>query len=312
MTFTITTNNLPKVEGEYRENYNLSQNSWFGCGGSCAVFFKPKNEDDLQNFLQNYNKSIKIAVIGALSNTVVRDGGFDGVIIKLGREFAGINLENNIIRCGSAVLDYNLAIFAEQNNISGLEFLSGIPGTIGGNVIMNAGCYGGEICDIFSSATGFDLNGNYKIFTKQNAGFAYRSSLIKNCIITSVDVFAKQGNAEEISAKMEQIKTQREQSQPLKQKTCGSTFANPSEDDIIEKQKHPLPPKAWQVVKQIVGENFKIGGAFFSPKHYNFMINDGTATASDIENLGEFVRTKALSELGINLRWEIKFIGEKL
>jgi len=312
MLFKVTAANLPKVDGEYRENYNLSQNSWFGCGGNCAVFFKPKNESDLHNFLQNYDKSIKIVTIGALSNTIVRDGGFDGVVIKLGREFASVNIENNILRCGSAVLDYNLSIFAQQNNIAGLEFLSGIPGTLGGNVVMNAGCYGGEICDIFSSASGFDLHGNYKVFTKQNAGFVYRDSLIKNCIITAVDLLAKHGDGAEIATKMEQIKTQREQSQPLKQKTCGSTFANPLDSDVTNKTKYPTPPKAWQIVKAIVGENFKIGGAFFSPKHYNFMINDGTATATDIETLGELVRTYALSQHGINLRWEIKFIGNAL
>ena len=312
--FATTIQSLPLVRGQYRQNYNLSQNSWFGCGGNCAVFFKPVDADDLQYFLQNVDKNIKVVTIGALSNTIIRDGGFDGVVIKLGREFASINLENNILRCGSAVLDYNLANFAAENELKNFEFLIGIPGSIGGNVIMNAGCYGGEICDIFSSASGFDLSGNFKIITKKQANFGYRISAIKDFIITGVDFVFERGNRNEILTKMNDINTKKEASQPLKQKTCGSTFANPTQNDIVGNVNYNTIPKAWELVKGVLAndntqQDFTVGGAFFSPKHYNFMINNGTATATDIESLGEEVKKRVLEKYVINLRWEIKFIG---
>ena len=305
---------LPRVRGDYRESYNISQNSWFNCGGKCDVFFKPKDVDDLHYFLENYDKSISITTIGALSNTLIRDGGYRGVIIKLGREFADIKLQNNIIQCGSAVLDYNLANFALENSISGFEFLIGIPGSVGGNVIMNAGCYGSEISEIFTSLTGFSYDGEYKIISKKDVNFVYRSSNLNNIIITNVDFAAKKSYYNQILKKNNEIKAKRDETHPIKQKTCGSTFKNPTSNDVLDTNRYAIIPKAWELIKNCIkndkGGDYKIGGAFFSTKHYNFMINDGTATASDIENLGNYVQKKVLEDCGVYLKWEIKFIGE--
>jgi UDP-N-acetylmuramate dehydrogenase len=296
---------LPLISGEYRENFDLSKASWFGCGGCADVLFKPKDEDDLSNFLSLVDKSIPIMVLGAMSNTLVRDCGFRGVVIKLGRAFTEIKIQNNILSAGASVLDVNIANFACQNSITGFEFLIGVPGTIGGNVVMNAGCYGGEISQIFSSCVGFSLKtGEYKIFTKQNAGFAYRSSKIKDIVITKVDFFCNKGEQSQIELKLHEINLKREQAQPLKQKTCGSTFTNPSVSNL-----NPDGKKAWELVRSVIPEGYKVGGAFFSPKHHNFIINDGTAKASDIETLGETARLSVLEKHGINLEWEIKIVG---
>jgi len=302
---------LPNIKGDYRENFDLSKSSWFGCGGKCDVLFKPFDDEDLNRFLSLVDKSVPIYVLGAMSNTLVRDLGINGVVIKLGKNFTSIEESNNVISFGSSVLDVNAANFAFENSIKGFEFLIGVPGTIGGNIIMNAGCYGGEISDRFLSCTGFDLNtGSYRVLTKKDVNFKYRSSSIKDIVITRADFICERADKSEIESKMRDVNLKREQAQPLKQKTCGSTFKNPEVSTL-----NPSGKKAWQFVKDALNlipqSETKIGGAFFSSKHYNFMINDGTAKASDIEILGEIVRSKVFETYGINLEWEIKIIGNK-
>ncbi len=300
---------LPSVKGEYRESFDLSKASWFGCGGKCDILFKPLDDEDLSKFLSLVDKSVPIYVLGAMSNTLVRDSGINGVVIKLGKNFTTAKESNNIISFGSSVLDVNAARIALEKSIKGFEFLIGVPGTIGGNVIMNAGCYGGEISDRFLSCTGFDLKtGEYRVLTKKDIDFKYRSSSVKNIVITKVDFVCEKGDQKEIESKMNDVNLKRDRAQPIKQKTCGSTFKNPNISSL-----NPEGKKAWQFVKDALSlmleSETKVGGAFFSPKHFNFMINDGTATAKDIETLGELVRKKVFETTGVSLEWEIKIIG---
>ena len=284
------------------KNEKLSKYSWFGLGGFAKIFFKPKSALDLENFLEKYNKkSKKIYILGAGSNTLFRDSGFDGIIIKLGAGFNYIKLlNNNKIEVGAATLDKKLSDFAKQKSITGFEFLSCIPGSIGGAITMNSGCYGHDISQIFFSLKAINFSGNLKSFNKDDVKFFYRgNNLPKDLIILSAVFEGGPLNKREIESRQMKLINQKKESQPNKIKTCGSTFKNPQDK------------KAWKLIRSSNCSNLNIGGARMSSQHSNFFLNNGSATSSDIENLIEEVRTKVFLKTGINLELEIKIIGDK-
>jgi len=292
------TKHLPIITGKYLHNYNLAKKTWFRVGGNVETLFKPHDIADLQFFLKNATCDINI--VGACSNIVIRDNGEQGVIIKLGKNFAKIKLENNVLQVGAACLDYSVAMFCLDNNIEGLEFLSGIPGTIGGNLPTNAGAYGGEISDYLIKAEIVLKNGTKILVNNKDLGLGYRECRFlqenKGAIFTKAWFKAKQGDQTVIKHKIDKIKESRNLTQPTKTRTGGSTFKNPPN------------AKAWQFIDQVGGRGQIQGGAQVSEKHCNFFINTGNATATDIETLGEDIRTKINNEFGIQLEWEIKFL----
>ena len=280
----------------------LSKYSWFNLGGPAEILFKPNSIDELKNFLINKEINNKnIFILGAGSNTLFRDTGFNGFVIKLGKEFTNIKLlEDNKIEVGAATLDKKLADFACQNSISGLEFLSCIPGSIGGAVTMNSGCYQKDISKIFYSLQAIDLNGNVKVFKKDDIKFFYRgNNLDSKLIILNVTFQGKKGNKSQIQNLQDSFLKEKKESQPNRIKTCGSTFKNPQNK------------KAWELIKKSDCLNLTVGGASISDKHCNFFMNNGNATSSDVEKLIEKVREKVFLKTGIKLELEIKIIGEK-
>ena len=281
---------------------DLKKYSWFNLGGLAKKFFKPKSIQELSDFL-NTNKLIEkdIHILGAGSNTLFRDGGFDGTVIKLGNEFGNIKLLNDgNLEIGGACLDKKIANFALENSIKDLEFLSCIPGSIGGTVTMNSGCYGHEISDSILSVDVLKLNGEHKTFTKNQIKFFYRGSHFgERVIIIKVKLKATKGNKDEIKKKQNEFLNKKKETQPSRIKTCGSTFKNSSDK------------KAWQLIKEAGCANLSIGGAKLSQQHCNFFVNDGKATAKDIETLIMNVKNKVYSKTGIKLDLEIKIVGKK-
>lgn len=304
---------LPAVRGRYTENAPLGEKGWFACGGTAEVMFKPEDRDDLVAFLGACPKHIPVTTLGVLSNTIVRDGGLPGVVIRLGKEFAKVvTLDQSRVQAGSLALDGNVAQAAARASIAGLEFFSGIPGTIGGALRMNAGCYGSETKDVLIEATALDRDGNLLTLTPQQMGMSYRHTTAPEDYIFIEALFQGQaGDAEKIREFMDGIKAKRNASQPIREKTGGSTFANPSADEIA-KAGLPEGTKVWQLIDRAGCRGLKLGGAMMSDMHANFMINTGTATATDLEALGEEVRRRVLADSGISLRWEIKRIGVPL
>ncbi len=308
----MTIGQLPKVRGRYSENATLGRKGWFSCGGTADILFKPADEEDLQHFLQNCAAEIPVQIFGVLSNVIVRDGGVRGVTIRLGREFAGIEVEENRVKVGALALDSNVAKVAAEHGLAGLEFLSGIPGSIGGALRMNAGCYGTEIKDVLVECDAIDRQGNRHVLTPNSMNMNYRhNDAPEDYIFISATFEGMQDDPEEVKARMEAIKQKREQSQPIREKTGGSTFANPS---AVELSQAGLSEdtKVWQLVESVGGRGLKIGGAQMSEKHCNFMVNSGGATASDLEALGEEIRKRVAEKHGITLRWEIRRIGEDI
>jgi UDP-N-acetylmuramate dehydrogenase len=300
---TITTeyykmlNSLPTVQGEYKFNYNLSNLTWFKVGGPAQVFYKPKNLSDLQIFLKQINSS-NITVLGAGSNIIIRDGGIDGIVIKLGQSFNDIELEGDKITAGASCLNFNLAKFCAASSIKGFEFLVGIPGTIGGGIAMNAGSYGFEFKDIIQEILAIDFTGNIHKFTNKGIGFGYRNNnLPKNLIFLSATFIAEKGDSDAINNLMQEIISKRSATQPIKERTGGSSFANPKD------------AKAWELIDKAGLRGYRINDASLSNLHCNFMINHGNASAKDLEDLGEFARQKVYETSGIHLEWEIKRIG---
>jgi UDP-N-acetylmuramate dehydrogenase len=289
---------LPFVESGYRENYDLAKINWFQVGGKAEVMFRPQDREELGAFLRDVPSDVPITILGVGSNVIVRDCGIKGVVIRLGREFAEIKQDsNNIIEAGSSALDVNVATFAKNMGLAGLEFLVGIPGTIGGALKMNAGAYGGEVKDIMVKAEAFDKKGRVHMLNVDDMNFAYRTSKAGDYIFTRVWLKGKKGDVEEIADKMAQIKAEREVTQPIKSRTGGSTFKNPKDH------------KAWELIDKAGCRGLKQGGAQISELHCNFMINNGGATATDLESLGEEVRKRVLDKTGVELEWEIKFLG---
>ena len=283
------------------KNEKLSKYSWFNLGGPAETFFKPDSIEDIKKFLKEYRKKEQIHILGAGSNTLFRDSGFQGIIIKLGKNFSYTKLlKNNQIEVGAATLDKKVSDFAKENSLSGLEFLSCIPGSIGGAITMNSGCYGYDISGPFISLNAINFNGEIVSYNKDQIKFFYRGNdLKKNLIFLSVIFQCESSNKEKIEKKQADLKNQKEKSQPSKIKTCGSTFKNPPNK------------KAWKLIESSNCSDLTMGGASMSPQHSNFFLNNGKATATDVENLITKVREKVFLKTGINLEPEIKIVGEK-
>ena len=276
----------------------LSNYSWFNLGGPADVFFKPDSKEDIIFFLEKV-KPQKFTIIGAGSNTLIRDGGIKGITIKLSSAFSYTKLDSeNIIEVGAATLDKKVADFAMKNSLTGLEFLACIPGSIGGAVRMNTGCYGNDISQILHSIKVIDSQGKPKEILAKYIKFFYRSTnLEENLLITSVKLNGKYCNKQKIDEKQKKMIKKKKNSQPSQIKTCGSTFKNPKNK------------KAWQLIKESNCENFKVGNAKISEKHCNFFINSGDATSKDLEELINKVKDTVYQKTKINLELEIKIIG---
>jgi len=299
-------NNLPCVRGTYKFAYNLAHLTWFKVGGNADVFFKPTDSQDLAFFLEQNQGTRPVNVIGAGSNLIIRDGGIDGVVVKLGQTFTQIAfLADDIIVVGSACLNNNLAHFCKENGLAGLEFLVGIPGTIGGGVAMNAGAYGREFKDIVVWIEALNFRGELQNIKPDEIKFKYRGNdLPKDLIITKVAIKVNFADVTSIAAKMQEINEKRAYSQPIKLATGGSTFANPISGSVSGPSL-----KAWQLIDQAGMRGKQVGGAQISELHCNFMINLGSASAKDLETLGDLAQKKVFEYSGYRLEWEIKRIG---
>ena len=277
----------------------LSNYSWFNLGGPADIFFKPKSVKDIIFFLEEL-KPQKLTIVGAGSNTIIRDGGVKGVTIKLSSAFSHINLDtNNIIKVGASTLDKKVADFAMNNSLAGMEFLACIPGSIGGAVRMNTGCYGDDISKILHSINVIDMQGYQKNILAKEINFSYRGcNLEENLIITSVKLIGKKCLRQKIENKQKAMVERKKNSQPSQIKTCGSTFKN-------SKNK-----KAWELIKESNCENFKVGNAKISAKHCNFFVNDGKTTSKDLEELINKVKENVYQKTKINLELELKIIGQ--
>ncbi|MFN4283306.1 MAG: UDP-N-acetylmuramate dehydrogenase [Alphaproteobacteria bacterium] len=292
---------LPAVRGRYTEAADLSRVTWFKVGGPAEVMFRPVDVEDLMTFLAGKPADVPVTVLGVGSNLLVRDGGIDGVVIRLGRDFATIATDGPSVTAGASALDLNVAIAARAAGIAGLEFLSGIPGLIGGALRMNAGAYGREMTDVVVAAEAVDAQGELRKLSHADLGFTYRHAGVpKDWIFTSATLRGEAGDPAAIQARMDEIQQARAETQPLRTPTGGSTFKNP--------EGH----KAWQLIDAAGCRGLRLGGAQVSELHCNFLINTGDATAADIEALGEEVRRRVFAESGVTLEWEIKRIGKAL
>jgi UDP-N-acetylmuramate dehydrogenase len=291
------------VRGKIVKQAELAPFTWFRVGGPADVLYIPADPDDLSDFLRQLDPSVPVTYIGVGSNLIVRDGGIEGVVIRLaGKAFSDIqiDIENNLIIAGPGALDSAVARAAAKAGLAGLEFYAGIPGTIGGALTMNAGCYGRETKDILVSAWGYDRTGEMRTFSNEDFGFSYRHSDISPDIVWIQAVF--QGTPDDpaaITERMDAITARRETSQPIREKTGGSTFKNPEGHS------------AWKLVDEAGWRGKRFGGAKFSELHANFMINADNATAADLEGLGDTVRAEVKDKFGIDLHWEIKRIGRR-
>tara|TARA_B100001057_G_scaffold429129_1_gene455044 strand:- start:243 stop:1151 length:909 start_codon:yes stop_codon:yes gene_type:complete len=296
---------LKKLLYEFGDNvkfeHDLKKKNWFNIGGKSKVFYKAENLKELVNFLKKLNNREKIFILGAGSNTLVKDGLFNGIVIKLSKNFNNISLlgEDTII-AGSAVLDKSLSDFAMNNNLSGLEFLSCIPGTVGGGIRMNAGCFGKEFKDILLSIQAIDKSGNVITIPSKDVKFEYRNNnLSEDLIFLSASFKGKQGEYSKINKEINKLKTKKIKNQPTRIKTSGSTFKNP----ISQTDK-----KVWELIKESVPLNKSFGDACISEKHCNFFVNKGNAKYEDMMKLIDFVTKNVLEKTGISLEKEIKIL----
>ena len=289
---------MPELRGRLLANQPLGEFTWFRVGGAAQAFFMPQDENDLAYFLRNLPADIPVTVIGAGSNLIVRDGGVPGVVIRLGRGFNEVKIEDDHrVTAGAAILDALVARAARDAGIAGLAFFSGIPGAIGGALRMNGGAYGGETKDVLVEARGLDRAGNPRTFSNAEMGFAYRHcDVADDVIFTGAVLQGRAGDVDEINAEMDAIKNKREASQP-RNRTGGSTFKNPPGH------------KSWELIDAAGCRGLTVGGAQVSPLHCNFLINLGHASARDIETLGETVRERVKTHSGVDLEWEIKRVG---
>lgn len=302
---------LSKLGFSLVNNAQLGQQSWFRCGGTADLLFEPADVQELIHFLQS-DYPQPVTIIGGMANTIIRDGGIRGTAIKLSKPFSNIRLDGDLLIAACGALNGNMAASAVRSGIGGLEFLSGIPGSLGGAVAMNAGAYGTEVKDVLIEIAGVTSSGEYQILKPEELNMRYRATdLPEDFIILEAKLKGIQEDYETVKRRMNDIKKKRNETQPIKEKTGGSTFANPSESDLKEADL-PEGMRAWEVVERVGGRGLTIGGAQMSEKHCNFMINTGSASASDLEALGEEIISRAKEQLGVTLRWEIKRVGEKL
>ena len=295
-------NNLSKIANKLKSkiyfDYNIGKLTWFRTGGNAKTFIIIENSEELEIVL-NEIKGDNFYILGSGSNLLIRDNGYNGVIIKLGKGFKSFNIFEDKLEVGASILDINLSNFALNNNIEGFEFFSGIPGSVGGAIKMNAGCFGAETKDRLHSIEIYNSIFEKKIIMKKNINLSYRSSNIENNQIISKAIFKiNYGNQTNIKEKMKKIKTQRLATQPITNRTSGSTFKN--------------PPNyyAAKLIEESGCKGISYGNAFVSDKHSNFLINNGNATAGDLENLGKIIIEKVYNKFDIKLDWEVKIIGE--
>ncbi|MEI7931973.1 MAG: UDP-N-acetylmuramate dehydrogenase [Alphaproteobacteria bacterium] len=293
-------NKLPQVRGRLMFDEPLAPFTWLRVGGPAEVIFMPADESDLADFLKGLDPAVPVLPLGVGSNTLVRDGGLDGVVIRLGKPFAAIEaLDGARIKAGAACFDAQVARAAAKAGVASLEFYAGIPGTIGGAVAMNAGCYGSETKDVLVEASGFDRAGRPVTFSAPKE-FTYRHGWggEQGVIVTSATFQGRPDAPQAVEARMAEITARREQTQPIREKTGGSTFKNPPGHS------------SWKLIDEAGWRGKRHGGAKFSELHSNFLINTGEATAADLEGLGETVRADVRSKTGIDLQWEIKRVGK--
>ena len=290
---------LPEVRGKYKKNEPMKKHTWFGVGGPAEVMFIPEDKEDLSNFIRKRPQNLPLCVIGGGSNLLVRDGGIPGIVIKLDSpQFKQYKIEGNSITCGGGMKNIDLQKIMINNKIGGLEFLSSIPGSIGGSVRTNAGCYGKEVKDVIIKAEIINDEGEIKKVPVEDLMLSYRNSYFpEDWIITAITFKVYPDSPEHILSIINEQKNKRQKSQPHNVRTAGSTFKNPE------------GLKAWELIKKSGCDKLKVGGAEVSDKHCNFLINTGTARAQDIEDLGESIRARVKEATAITLEWEIKRIG---
>jgi UDP-N-acetylmuramate dehydrogenase len=295
---------LPPVRGRLERDAPLAPYTWFRVGGPADLLFLPEDEDDLAAFLEALDPGVPVLPLGVGSNLLVRDGGVEGVAIRLGRGFSAVEArDDHQIYAGAAVPDAVLAREAAKAGIAGLEFYRGVPGTIGGACVMNAGCYGSETTEVLVEAYAVTRTGKRVRLSRDGMGFSYRKSAAAaggDLIFTGALFEGTPDDPAAIAARMDEITARREASQPIREKTGGSTFKNPPGDS------------AWRLVDAAGWRGKPFGGAMFSDKHANFLINTGPATAADLEGLGEQVRADVKARFGKDLEWEIKRVGRAI
>jgi UDP-N-acetylmuramate dehydrogenase len=295
---TALIDRLPPIRGRVAAKVDLSAVTWFRVGGPAEVMVRPADEADLAAFLRDRPHDVALTVLGVGSNVLVRDGGIDGIVLRLGRGFAQVKVEGDRVRAGAAALDVNVALVARDAGLAGLEFLRGIPGTIGGALRMNAGAYGGEVKDVLVEAVALDPEGRRHVLKPAEMGFTYRHSEVPEDWILVEGVFqGRPDDAIAIGARMAAIAQAREASQPIRTRTGGSTFKNPP------------AARAWELIDAAGCRGLARGGAKVSEQHCNFLINAGDATAADLEGLGEEVRRRVAETSGVTLEWEIVRLG---
>jgi UDP-N-acetylmuramate dehydrogenase len=289
---------MPEVRGRYEVGAPLADLTWFRVGGPAEVLYRPLDEDDLADFLKARPTDVPLTVIGVGSNLLVRDGGIPGVVIRLGRGFATVDVSGDLVTAGAAAPDVSVSLACRDAGLGGLEFLRGVPGTIGGALKMNAGAYGREIKDVLVSARALDGSGVVHEVDAAALGLSYRHSHVPdNWIFTSATLRGVPTTVAEVSQRMAEVGDARAESQPVKSRTGGSTFKNPAGH------------KAWELIDRAGCRGLQIGGAKVSEQHCNFLINTGNASAADIESLGEEVRRRVLASAGVELEWEIRRLG---
>ena len=302
---------IPKPRGRLLPNRNLAEFTWLRVGGPADYIFQPADTEDLVNFLNGLPSPIPILPIGVGSNMIVRDGGIRAIVVRLGRGFNSIEFEGNLVHCGASALDSHIARRAADKGLD-LTFLRTIPGTIGGALKMNAGCYGSYFSDIFVSANGVSRDGKKIKLTNKNLKFSYRESdLIQEAVVTDVTLRCLGREApENLHKRMEEQLVKRDETQPIKERTAGSTFRNPAgfSSTGMSADTHEL--KAWKLIDDAGCRGETLGGAQMSLKHPNFLINNGSASAHDLEALGELVRKKVYDNCGLTLEWEVMRVGE--
>jgi len=295
---TALIDRLGPVRGDLSADASLARYTWFKTGGPADVLFRPADKDDLAEFLTRLPRDVPLTLLGNASNLLVRDGGVEGVVIRLGRGFSDISVDGEDVLAGAAAADLNVARKARDAGLAGLEFLAGVPGTIGGALVMNAGAYGAEIADIFVSATVLDRSGAARELDADAMSFSYRRSVLgADDIVTAARLRGVHGDAASIAARMAEIQSEREASQPVRTLTGGSTFKNPGGH------------KAWELIDAAGCRGLRRGAAVVSEKHCNFLVNEGGATAADLEGLGEEVRRRVKDHSGVLLEWEVRRIG---
>jgi UDP-N-acetylmuramate dehydrogenase len=302
--------NLPEVRGKLTQGRVLADLTWLRVGGPADYLFQPADIEDLQGFLANLDSSVTVFPMGVGSNLIVRDGGLRAVVIRMGRGFNGISVEGNRVTAGVAALDAHVARKAAQAGVD-LTFLRTIPGSIGGAVCMNAGCYGSYVADVFVSAKVVTRSGELVTVTADDLNFQYRQSeLPEGWVLVEATFEGPSGDPQELADRMEHQLAKRDATQPTKDRSAGSTFRNPAGFSSTGRADDVHDLKAWKVIDDAGMRGAQIGGAQMSEKHSNFMINTGGATAADLENLGEEVRKRVFENSGITLEWEIKRVGD--